>query len=297
MVAVVMVVRKGRVRRMKKSEKLKGDWERVRRGREGGKSEKLEEDWGRMRRRKGRRGGCPPAVANRNLLHRKLDPPDTFNEVAAAALEFTRFQHILRVGEMRGRSALLSALVERWRPETHTFHLPVGEVIVTLEDASYILGLPISGEAVTGRLDSSHQFLVAKCIAYFGWEPGPQDHALGKFNIAWVRRCRDTEPCDTQESVEWYVRAHIFCVLRTVVFPDKSTTSFNSKFLPLLWNFHRISAYSWEAASLPHLYRSLCCASRYNCKKMDGPQILLFVWVWERMPLLAPIPRNQLGDQ
>ncbi|RYR69895.1 hypothetical protein Ahy_A03g016432 [Arachis hypogaea] len=59
-------------------------------------------------------------------------------------------------------------------------------------------------------------------------------------------RGRDTEPCDTQESIERYVRTHIFCMLGTVVFPDKSTTSLNSKFLPLLRNFHRISAYSWE---------------------------------------------------
>ncbi|XP_072073782.1 serine/threonine-protein phosphatase 7 long form homolog [Arachis hypogaea] len=81
---------------------------------------------------------------------------------------------------MRGYSALLSALVEHWRPETHTFHLPVGEVIMTLEDMSYILGLSINGEAVTGRSDSSHQFLVENCIACFGREPGPDDHVFGK---------------------------------------------------------------------------------------------------------------------
>ncbi|RYQ87410.1 hypothetical protein Ahy_B09g094924 isoform B [Arachis hypogaea] len=57
-------------------------------------------------------------------------------------------------------------------------------------------------------------------------------------------RSRDTKPCDTQESVERYVRAHIFCVLGTVVFPDKSATSLNSKFLPLFRDFNRISAYS-----------------------------------------------------
>ncbi|QHO09081.1 uncharacterized protein DS421_14g478210 [Arachis hypogaea] len=197
---------------------------------------------------------------------------------------------------MRGHSALLSALVERWRPKTHTFHLPVGEVMVKLEDVSYILGLPINGEAVTGRSDSSHQFLVENCIACFGREPGPDDHVFRKVNIAWVRRCRDIEPCDTQESLERYVRVHIFCVLGTIVFPNKSTVSLNSKFLPLLRNFHRISGYSWGAASLAHLYRSLCRVSRYNCKEMDGPLILLFVWAWERMPFLAPIPRDQLGD-
>ncbi|RYR53448.1 hypothetical protein Ahy_A06g028571 [Arachis hypogaea] len=62
-------------------------------------------------------------------------------------------------------------------------------------------------------------------------EPSPQNHVLGKANLVWVRRCRDTEPCDTQESIERYVRAHIFCVLGTVVFLDKSTTSLNLKIL------------------------------------------------------------------
>ncbi|XP_025612089.1 serine/threonine-protein phosphatase 7 long form homolog [Arachis hypogaea] len=232
----------------------------------------------------------------RNLLPKKFDPSDTFNEVAVAALALTGFQPVSRVGEMRGHSALLSALVECWRLETHTFHLPVGEVTVTLEDVSYILGLPVNREAVTGRSDSSHQFLVENCMACFGREPGPQDHVSGKVNIAWVRRCRDTERCDTQQSVKRYVRAHIFCVLGIVVFPDKSTTSLNSKFLPLLRDFDRISSYSWGAACLAHLYRSLCHASRYRCKEMDGPLILLFVWAWECMPLLAPVPRDQLGN-
>ena len=44
---------------------------------------------------------------------------------------------------------LVSALVDRWRPETHTFHMPCGEVTITLQDVAMILGLPISGRAVT----------------------------------------------------------------------------------------------------------------------------------------------------
>ncbi|KAF1863100.1 hypothetical protein Lal_00041087 [Lupinus albus] len=45
---------------------------------------------------------------------------------------------------------LVTALVERWRPKTHTFHLPNGECTITLEDVAYQLGLHIDGDAVTG---------------------------------------------------------------------------------------------------------------------------------------------------
>ena len=39
--------------------------------------------------------------------------------------------------------SLLTALVDRWRPETHTFHLPCGEMTPKLQDVAYLLGLPI----------------------------------------------------------------------------------------------------------------------------------------------------------
>jgi len=39
----------------------------------------------------------------------------------------------------------------RWRPETHSFHLPCGEMIVTLQDAQKFLGLSIRGRPVTSH--------------------------------------------------------------------------------------------------------------------------------------------------
>ncbi|RYR53554.1 hypothetical protein Ahy_A06g028728 [Arachis hypogaea] len=47
---------------------------------------------------------------------------------------------------------LILALVERWRPETHTFHLPWGEVTITLQDVAYNLGLRAHGNPVGGCL-------------------------------------------------------------------------------------------------------------------------------------------------
>ncbi|KAK1694475.1 hypothetical protein QYE76_011172 [Lolium multiflorum] len=44
--------------------------------------------------------------------------------------------------------SLLTSLVDRWRPETHTFHFRWGEMAPTLQDVSYLLGLPLAGRAI-----------------------------------------------------------------------------------------------------------------------------------------------------
>nr|XP_027192358.1 protein MAIN-LIKE 1-like [Cicer arietinum] len=41
---------------------------------------------------------------------------------------------------------LISAFVERWHSETSSFHMPFGEMTITLDDVANLLGLPIRGE-------------------------------------------------------------------------------------------------------------------------------------------------------
>ena len=48
--------------------------------------------------------------------------------------------------------ALLIAVVHRWRPETHIFHLPCSEMTITLQDIALIFGL-MDGPPVSGILD------------------------------------------------------------------------------------------------------------------------------------------------
>jgi hypothetical protein len=63
----------------------------------------------------------------------------------------------------------IMAMVDRWRPETHSFHLPCGEMTVTLEDVAMILGLPIRGRPVTDRVDSVGWR--ERVTVFVGWEP------------------------------------------------------------------------------------------------------------------------------
>ena len=65
-------------------------------------------------------------------------------------LRQTGFYGLSQIGFFQLDHHLITAMVERWRPETHTFHLPTREATITLEDVVIQLGLPVDGQAVTG---------------------------------------------------------------------------------------------------------------------------------------------------
>ncbi|KAD5317530.1 hypothetical protein E3N88_17476 [Mikania micrantha] len=65
-------------------------------------------------------------------------------------IDIAGFGGVIDSGYRNLDHGLLEALIERWRPETHTFHLPIGEVTVTLEDINVLWGFPIEGEVVSG---------------------------------------------------------------------------------------------------------------------------------------------------
>jgi hypothetical protein len=47
---------------------------------------------------------------------------------------------------------LIVAFMDRWRPQTHTFHFPVGEMTLSMEDPAMLGGLPCAGQAM-GPID------------------------------------------------------------------------------------------------------------------------------------------------
>ena len=97
--------------------------------------------------------------------------------------------------------ALNSTLVERWRQETHTYHLTVREVSITLQDTAVILGLPIDGHAVVDHGEGEWTALVWELLGV--WSENPQEPTETKIiigsslKLTWLRsllcagaRCR-----------------------------------------------------------------------------------------------------------
>ncbi|QHO28704.1 uncharacterized protein DS421_7g219010 [Arachis hypogaea] len=100
---------------------------------------------------------------------------DSYNSIVKAHLWETRFYHVSQIGVVQCKSAMINALIKRWRPETHTFYFPVGECAVSLEDVAMILDLPTNRISVTRPTMSSFEALEAECLHHFGVAPRKTD--------------------------------------------------------------------------------------------------------------------------
>ncbi|RYR05730.1 hypothetical protein Ahy_B06g085554 isoform F [Arachis hypogaea] len=160
---------------------------------------------------------------------------------------------------------LLSAFIERWRPETHTFHMLFGECTVTLEDVAYQLGLPIDGEPVSGCLSEFHE----------------------RFRVL---------PADaTDDIVRIYARAYIMMLLSSQLFADKNANRVHLRWLPYVASLDDLGRYSWGSAVLAWLYRCLCRGTNRNVVNLAGPLQLLQSWIFWRFPCLRPSDFNRFG--
>ncbi|XP_014517244.1 serine/threonine-protein phosphatase 7 long form homolog [Vigna radiata var. radiata] len=72
--------------------------------------------------------------------------------VVAPVTEEAEFGVVSKLRHLKIDHELVTTLVERWRPETHTFHLPTGECTITLQDVSLQLGLRVDGPLVIGPI-------------------------------------------------------------------------------------------------------------------------------------------------
>nr|XP_029149944.1 serine/threonine-protein phosphatase 7 long form homolog [Arachis hypogaea] len=152
-------------------------------------------------------------------------PPDRYHPSVEDHLRVTGFYHASQIGVVQCQKALINALVERWRPETHTFHLPIGECTVTLEDVVVILGLPTNGLPVTGMTLSSFEALEGECFHQFGVAPRKADCRGSGIKLTWLRNLKERIQLTDENSMQRYVKCHIMLLLGTILLGDKSGAS------------------------------------------------------------------------
>lgn len=187
----------------------------------------------------------------------------------------TRFWYIYQLAPIPFDWPFITALVERWRTETHTFHLTVGEVTITLQDVAVLSGLHINGPAVTGTTDVDWDVI---CHELLGVIPPQTARRGAQLRMQWLRETFGVLPqvADGQ-MIQRYARAYILCIIGGLLLPNKTGDAVQLMYLPLLRDLQYTSRLSWGSAALAVLYRQLCRGSRQGVHEIAGPLVLLQV--------------------
>lgn len=181
---------------------------------------------------------------------------------------------------------LISALVERWRRETNTFHFTVGEMTVTLEDVGYLLGLPIDGEPVIGVTYTTCE---AVCVKYLGKAPDAGYTSGGMVKLSWLKENFSECSQDASvEEIEHHTRAYLLYLVGSTIFSTTTGNKVPVMYLPLFEDFGEAGKYAWGAAALSFLYRALGNASLKSQSTISGCLTLLQCWSYYHLNIGRP---------
>ncbi|KAK9733107.1 hypothetical protein RND81_04G043900 [Saponaria officinalis] len=183
---------------------------------------------------------------------------------------------------------LISAFVERWQPDTNTFHMPFGEISIMLHDVYHILGIRVDGRKVFvngqaeeedeeesfRREDECLKTRVATFLAIDIEDVVPPIYKGGGLLTQKLRTVVETG--NEHDSL----RAYLLMLLGQTLFVDKSGDRVIARILVLLEDLSVVSEYAWGAATLAYLYRQLGTASRAGYYVKDRP----LVQAWSHVP-------------
>ncbi|CAI0420235.1 unnamed protein product [Linum tenue] len=202
------------------------------------------------------------------------------SEGAAALVERTGLRKLLDCSIQHLDGPLLVAFVERWQPDTNTFHMPFGEMTITLHDVAVLLGIPVGEDMVVGNESVKAQLCEMLRVEQLNERSKPSLKSGGLVCVEAMQQVGRFRERDSE------VRMFLTCLLGTTLFVDRSGDRAQVWPLQFLGDTRRVRKYSWGSATLAYLYRQLGMASRADCKGMGGYLTLLQSWIYEYFPCL-----------
>ncbi|XP_028198043.1 protein MAIN-LIKE 2-like [Glycine soja] len=198
----------------------------------------------------------------------------------------TGLDPLIRCSVITTDPGLISAFVEKWHRETSSFHLPVGEVTITLDDVSSLLHIPITGalHSFEPLATSDAVALLIELLEVTPDEATTETRQAGgpHVQLSWLR--------DTHQSRCWArqwvaaARTYLLHLVGCTLFANKSATHVHVVHLQTFRDLGQVGAFSWGAAALVHLYDQLNEASQAPTRQMAGYISLLQCWIYEHFP-------------
>ena len=189
---------------------------------------------------------------------------------------------------------LLIAFSERWHSETSSFHLPVGEMTITLDDVSCLLHIPVGGNPLFHETLTTNQG-TEYLVDYLGL-----DRAESAAETESMNSARITYDCllniytkylnkanmyanqpGEEVTLEWYqtrcIRAFLLYLVGCTLFSDKTGSGCCVVYLKYFDDLTTVNQWSWGAAALAFLYDYLCKMTKPKCASLSGYTCLMQV--------------------
>ncbi|KAL5134136.1 Protein MAIN-LIKE 1 [Glycine soja] len=188
----------------------------------------------------------------------------------------------------------LSSHGRKWHRETSSFHIPVGELTITLDDVSSLLHLHVIGDLHAFEplhVDDAIQMLVDLLMVSPESARAVTVQCRGPYIcLQWVsdiyeRRC---------QAGHWTVAAHTYLLhlLGCTLFANKSATNVHVVYLEALRDLSMTERYAWGVAALVHMYDQLNDASMSHSRQLSG-----YITLLQHFPSVADSTADQEYDE
>ena len=194
--------------------------------------------------------------------------------------------------------ALLMTLCKRWHAETNSFHLPVGEMTVTLDDVTCLMHIPIEGRMWShpkkmSRTDGTdlmvrhlgvHQAeVLINCNEEYGGYISYK--ALREYYEGYIDSATRLsnpknlgDPQKLERVLTAYVKSYFLYLVGCLLIGDKSNKCIELVYLTTMEDgYAGMHNYSWGGMTLAYLYHCLAEASLPGDRALGGSVTLLTV--------------------
>ncbi|CAI8599844.1 unnamed protein product [Vicia faba] len=169
-----------------------------------------------------------------------LEPPSA---VIIPYLNLVGFGEVSQIHTKRVYSKLVVALLEWWRPETHTFHFSTGECTITLEDGCVLFDLCIDGDIVNGPTQVGRNVY----MEHLGVEPSREDRNKNPVKITslegMLAYLKNRNPPTEEENI-LHSKIYILLLISCFLFPNKSKNLMHFYWILLVGNLEACNNYS-----------------------------------------------------
>ncbi|XP_039683068.1 protein MAIN-LIKE 1-like [Medicago truncatula] len=188
------------------------------------------------------------------------------------------------------------AMRERWHEETSNFHLPVGEMTITLDDVACLLGIPIIGRLLSDKeltreealeMMQTNLLFTAEAAGKELTRQGASHISFGALKTRYeeiLNRCNQLLVPDTEEEQEEQARVRLACIkafmlllIGWTIFSGKNSKNINLFWLLALQDMDELDSWSWGGMRLAFLYEQLSLTFDSYVASCGGYMTLLVI--------------------